>query len=143
MLTLSTSQIQTLLAPYLIRTPQDRTPRRRCLEIYNPDTGKFGYAHIQNIIDSFVCANSDRIYAEAHIQSVLDYLNKERFFVRPVIKELPRLLELNLRRMIKEKTNYLENLKRFFLPLTQWGYEDIFEDEYEKEQDWHYSDFGV
>jgi len=141
MLKLSPYRIKSFSVPYRTSKIIEVKPRE-CYSVYNRKEGNFYYQHIPNIVELWELANVDQLYYEKNLQSVIDYLNVEPRLNRPRKKDISKLIELNLKRMIKEKCNYLENLKRFFLPLTEWGYEDIFEDEYEKEQEWMLSGHG-
>lgn len=141
MLTLTPSKIKSFSVPHRTCKAVEIKPRRSCGFVYNAREGKFSYPHILNIVELWTLANGENLYYEKNIQSVIDYLNVEPRLIRPRKKDIGKLIELNLRRMIREKTNYLENLKRFFLPLTEWGYEDIFQDEYDEEKEYEYSGY--
>jgi len=141
MLILTPHKIKSFSVPHRTRKVIEIKSWQPCGDIYSTKEGNFYYQHIPNIVELWELANGELIYYEKNIQSVIDYLNIEPRLIRPRKKDIGKLIELNLKRMIKEKCNYLENLKRFFLPLTEWGYNDIFEDEYEKEQEYRYSDY--
>jgi len=95
---------------------------------------------VPNIVSAFMSANSENIYAEVNLASVLDYLNAEVHLIRPTKKDLQKLLGVNLNLMVNERRNFIENLRRFFSRLTALGWEDIFE--YEEEKEWEYAELS-